>query len=96
MVARLVCRDPSNRRYVFSFAPAAPNFARIGEARLASYRAPIGRIAALPIGSAFDWPRMGTLDTIEREEFRTRYESGEWDAYDTRVEAEGGIALTAQ
>jgi hypothetical protein len=39
---------------------------------------------------------MGTLDTIEREEFRTRYESGEWDAYDTRVEAEGGIALTAQ
>lgn len=95
VTARIVCVDKSGKRQVFFISPVASALTRIGEARVASYRAQIGRIASLPVGSTFSLPSSASaLKVIEREEFRTRYENAEWDARDTRVEAEGGVALT--
>src|SRR5207248_407385 len=50
-VARIVAEDDHGRRITYFISRAAPLGHTLQGAQLASYRAPIGRLASLPLGS---------------------------------------------
>ncbi|HDS9359367.1 TPA: ATP-binding domain-containing protein [Enterobacter chengduensis] len=55
---------------------------------MASYRAPVGRLASLAIGAEFTLPNGTVVEVLERAQLRPNALAGGWDSRDTVVEAE--------
>lgn len=55
---------------------------------LASYRAPVGRLASLAIGAEFTLPNGAVVEVLERARLRPNALADGWDSRDTVVEAE--------
>ena len=55
---------------------------------MASYRAPVGRLASLAIGAEFTLPNGTVVEVLERAQLRPNALADGWDSRDTVVEAE--------
>ena len=83
-IARVKTVDEKGRKtyYICRTTPIT------GIENLASYRAPIGRLAALPLGDEFTLPNGTVVKVIERSEFRPAKLQNEWDSVDTHIDSD--------
>ena len=87
-IARIVVAEDGDTRTYFISRGTPTKPPRDGSA-VASYRSPAGRLAALPVGSDFDFvtPKGArTVEVLERAALRPKVVEGDWDAVDTTVE----------
>jgi len=84
-IARVVvsCEDGSQRTYYICRTTPVTGFSN-----LASYRAPIGRLASLSLGSEFTLPDRTTVEVVERAQLCPLSRADGWDSRDTMVEAD--------
>lgn len=90
-IARILVEDEDGKRRTYYICRATPVS---GFSNLASYRAPIGRLASLSVGSTFRLPNGVSVDVVERAQLRPMYHAEVWDSKDTVVEAEGARPVT--
>ena len=84
-IARVVVADGNGNKNIYYICRTSPVS---GISGLASYRAPIGRLASLAIGSEFTLPSGTVVEVIERSQLRPTLVSDGWDSYGTVVETE--------
>lgn len=85
-IARVVTiteQDETRTYYICRVAPVS------GIKNLASYRAPIGRLASLAIGSELELPNGAILEVRERAELRPVHSASGWDSLGTVLESDG-------
>jgi DNA polymerase III delta prime subunit len=61
---------------------------------LVSYRTPVGRLAALPIGEEFTLPNGEVLEVLERAQLRPKSTNAVWDSISSVIEGDGYGPLT--
>lgn len=84
-IARVVVVDEEGEEKTFYICRTTPVS---GFPNLASYRAPIGRLASLAIGAEFTLPNGTVVEVLERAQLRPNALADGWDSRDTVVEAE--------
>ncbi len=84
-IARVVVMDEEGEERTYYICRTSPVS---GFPNLASYRAPVGRLASLAIGSEFTLPNGTVVEVLERAQLRPAVLSDGWDSRDTVVEAE--------
>lgn len=84
-IARVVAVGSDGKERVYYICRATPV---TGVANLASYRAPIGRLASLPIGGELKLGNGMSLELLEKAEFHPFAQGAEWDSRDTTFEAD--------
>lgn len=99
-IARIVVEDDDGKRKIYFISRATPYRSPSDGSAAASYRAPAGRLASLPIGGELELPAkngMRTLTVIERTLLRPREAAGEWDSINTVIagEAFGPFTITS-
>lgn len=85
-IARVVARDDAGSFITYYICRTTPVTDVPGVPYLASYRAPVGRLASLPVGSTFALPKK-TITVIERATLRPSRDSEGWDSFCREVEA---------
>ena len=92
-IARVVVSDAkgSQRVYYICRATPIPEFTN-----LASYRAPVGRLASLPVGSEFKLPNNNVLEVIGRAQLHPLLTDEAWDSRDTVVESDHFGPITVE
>ncbi len=88
-IARVVVRDEAGEKKTYFIARATPHRMVAGDAMVASYRSPIGRLASLPVGSDHEVRTPGgvrSLEVLERAELRPSLVSNVWDSVDSTLE----------
>lgn len=95
-IARVVVAGDKGKLQIFYVCRASPPSPRIAGAKatFVSYRAPVGRLAAVPVGESLTLP-MGDIEVRERALLRPTNE-GVWDSRDTVVETDDFGPLTIQ
>jgi hypothetical protein len=96
-IARVVTQDDEGQRQTYYITRFTPVQVDGTGAKLVGYRAPLGRLASLPLGShhRIVTPSGGLdLEIVERSEFHPRLEQVGWDSLNTRVLAGDGSART--
>lgn len=83
-IARVIAEAEDGRRTAYYFCRAEQGIPSLG---LVSYRAPVGRLAALPVGEEYIRPDGQALIVVERAQLRPSPLAGAWDAY-TVVQSE--------
>ncbi|MBW0172132.1 MAG: ATP-binding domain-containing protein [Hydrogenophaga sp.] len=91
-IARVVAEDKDGHLTTYYFCRAEQGMVTQG---LFSYRAPIGRLAALPVGDEYVRPDGKALHVIERAQLRPTPLAGAWDAY-TVVQSEDAPTVTIE
>ncbi|MFZ5325218.1 ATP-binding domain-containing protein [Enterobacter roggenkampii] len=84
-IARVVVVDEEGEEKTYYICRTTPVS---GFPNLASYRAPVGRLASLAIGTEFTLPNGTVVEVLERAQLRPNALAGGWDSRDTVVEAE--------
>lgn len=84
-IARVVVVDEEGEEKTYYICRTTPVS---GFPNLASYRAPVGRLASLAIGTEFTLPNGTVVEVLERAQLRPNALAGGWDSHDTVVEAE--------
>lgn len=84
-IARVVVEDEEGEQQTYYICRTTP---MTGFVNLASYRAPVGRLAALPIGSKFTLPKGKVIEVRERAQLRPLSCADGWDSRDTVIEAD--------
>jgi len=84
-IARVVVVDEDGLEKTYYICRTTPVS---GFPNLASYRAPVGRLASLAIGAELTLPNGRIVEVRERERLRPNALSDGWDSRDTIVEAE--------
>ena len=84
-IARVVVVDEKGEERIYYICRTSPVS---GFPNLASYRAPVGRLASLEIGSEFTLPNGMVVEVLERSRLRPAALANGWDSCDTVVEAE--------
>ncbi|HAT2827879.1 TPA: ATP-binding domain-containing protein [Klebsiella oxytoca] len=84
-IARVVVVDEEGEEKTYYICRTTPVS---GLPNLASYRAPVGRLASLAIGTEFTLPNGTVVEVLERAQLRPNALAGGWDSRDTVVEAE--------
>ncbi|HYA41375.1 MAG TPA: hypothetical protein VEF34_08740, partial [Syntrophobacteraceae bacterium] len=84
-IARVVVTDDEGGKKVYYICRTTPV---TGFQNLASYRAPIGRLASMPVGSRLRLPKGNIVEVVERVQLRPLSRPDGWDSRDTIVEAE--------
>lgn len=84
-IARVVVCDDDGNEKTFYICRATPVS---GFSNLASYLAPVGRLASLAIGTEFRLPNGNIVEVLERAILRPASQAEGWDSRDTVVEAE--------
>ncbi len=84
-IARVVVVDEEGEEETYYICRTTPVS---GFSNLASYRAPVGRLASLSIGAEFTLPNGTVVEVLERAQLRPNALADGWDSRDTVVEAE--------
>lgn len=84
-IARVVVVDEEGEEETYYICRTTPVS---GFSNLASYRAPVGRLASLSIGAEFTLPNGTVVEVLERAQLRPNAFADGWDSRDTVVEAE--------
>ena len=84
-IARVVVEDEEGERQIYYFCRGDQGMANLG---VISYRAPIGRLASLPVGDQFRRSDGRELHVLERSQLRPALIADAWDSRDTVFEAE--------
>lgn len=84
-IARVVVIDEEGEEKTYYICRTTPVS---GFPNLASYRAPVGRLASLAIGAEFTLPNGTVVEVLERAQLRPNALADGWDSRDTVVEAE--------
>lgn len=92
-IARVVVVDEEGEERTYYICRTTPVS---GFPNLASYRAPVGRLASLSIGAEFSLPNGKVVEVIERAQLRPATFRNGWDSRDTVVEAEHFGPLTIE
>lgn len=92
-IARVVVEDEDGERQIYYFCRGDQGMANLG---VISYRAPIGRLASLPVGEGFRRPDGRELYVLERSQLRPTALADGWDSRDTVVDAEHFGPLTIE
>jgi len=98
-IARVVVADEEDNRRVYYICRAAPVSVSDEEVRLASYRSPIGRLAALPIGEELVLRRDGeeiALEVLEKAQLHPQLSDQEWDSLNSVLEGEDYGVVTVE
>jgi hypothetical protein len=98
-IARVVVEDDAGNKHTYFVSRFAPVLREAAGAKLVGYRAPLGRLASLPVGAneGFGNPAgVLNLEVIERAEFHPQIDHDGWDSRDTRVHAVDLGPLTVQ
>lgn len=91
-ISRVIAEDEDGQRTAYYFCRAEQGIVNQG---LFSYRAPIGRLAALPVGDEYVRPDGKALLVVERAQLRPSPLAGAWDAY-TVVQSEAAPTVTIE
>ncbi|MCU1089793.1 ATP-binding domain-containing protein [Stenotrophomonas maltophilia] len=92
-IARVVVVDEEGEERTYYICRTTPVS---GFQNLASYRAPVGRLASLAIGAEFTLPNGTVVEVLERAQLRPAALADGWDSRDTVVEAEHFGPLTIE
>ena len=92
-IARVVVVDEEGEERTYYICRTTPVS---GFPNLASYRAPVGRLASLAIGAEFTLPNGTVVEVLERAQLRPAAMADGWDSRDTVVEAEHFGPLTTE
>lgn len=92
-IARVVVSDTQGRQHVYFICRAVPV---PGLTNLASYRAPVGRLASLPIGFEFKLPNNNVVEVLERAHLHPLLTDEAWDSRDTVVESDHFGPITVE
>lgn len=92
-IARVVVLDDNNKQCIYYICRTTPV---AGVPNLASYRAPIGRLASLAIGSEFTLPNGTALEVLERSHLHPVEKAEGWDSQNTLIESEDFGPLTIE
>lgn len=92
-IARVVVADEEGEERTYYICRTTPVS---GFPNLASYRAPVGRLASLAIGAEFTLPNGNVVEVLERAQLRPAALADGWDSRDTVVEAEHFGPLTIE
>ncbi len=92
-IARVVVVDEEGEERIYYICRTSPVS---GFPNLASYRAPVGRLASLAIGAEFTLPNGTVVEVLERAQLRPAALADGWDSRDTVVEAEHFGPLTIE
>lgn len=92
-IARVVVVDEEGEESTYYICRTTPVS---GFPNLASYRAPVGRLASLAIGAEFTLPNGTVVEVLERAQLRPAAMADGWDSRDTVVEAEHFGPLTIE
>lgn len=92
-IARVVVVDEEGEERTYYICRTTPVS---GFQNLASYRAPVGRLASLGIGAEFTLPNGTVVEVLERAQLRPAALADGWDSRDTVVEAEHFGPLTIE
>ncbi|EKQ6357320.1 ATP-binding domain-containing protein [Pseudomonas aeruginosa] len=92
-IARVVVVDEEGDERTYYICRTTPVS---GFQNLASYRAPVGRLASLAIGAEFTLPNGAVVEVLERVQLRPAALADGWDSRDTVVEAEHFGPLTIE
>jgi hypothetical protein len=84
-IARVAVLDEEGRQRVYYICRTTPI---TGVSNLASYRAPVGRLASLPVGTEFALPNGDVVEVVERAQLRPSHLTEGWDSRDTIIEAD--------
>lgn len=84
-IARVAVLDEDGRKRVYYICRTTPI---TGVSNLASYRAPVGRLASLPVGTEFSLPNGDVVEVVERAQLRPFNLAEGWDSRDTIIEAD--------
>lgn len=94
VIARVVAVDQTKRKRVYYICRTNP--VTIESKLLASYKAPVGRLASLSIGDQLQLPNGDLLDVVERTRLRPIRQMDEWDSKDSIYEDEGHGPITIE
>ncbi len=97
-ISRIVAEDDDGGTHVFVVSRFSPPRSLPGM-RLVSYRAPMGRIAALPVGEELEAPIQGKprwLTVVEKVALSPRRDDAAWDSVPSRVVLRDRRALTIE
>lgn len=83
-IARVVVKNDIGQEQTYYICRTTP---LTGFPNLASYRAPVGRLASLPVGAEFSLPNGTTVEVMERAQLRPTVLPAGWDSRNTIVEA---------
>ncbi|MHB1142839.1 MAG: ATP-binding domain-containing protein [Sulfuricaulis sp.] len=83
-IARVVVRNDAGEEHTYYVCRTTP---LTGFPNLASYRAPVGRLASLPVGAEFSLPNGTIVEVMERAQLRPTVLPAGWDSRNTIVEA---------
>ncbi|HHK2702460.1 TPA: ATP-binding domain-containing protein [Pseudomonas aeruginosa] len=92
-IARVVVVDEEGEERTYYICRTTPVS---GFQNLASYRAPVGRLASLAIGAEFTLPNGTVVEVLERAQLRPSALADGWDSRNTVVEAEHFGPLTIE
>lgn len=84
-IARVIVIDKSGQTNTYYFCRAEQGMLNLG---VVSYKAPIGRIASLPVGDSFCLPNGSEIEIVERALLRPELLADGWDSRQTVVESE--------
>jgi UvrD-like helicase C-terminal domain len=84
-IARVVVGDEKGHQQTYYICRTAPV---PGVQGLASYRAPIGRLASLPIGSEFTLPNGNAVEILGRAQLRPSFAQNGWDSRNTILQTD--------
>lgn len=96
-IARVVAKRDDGEKLLFFICRAAPIDISSEKAVLASYRAPVGRLASLPIGSEFELMTPGGtvyLEVLERAELHPALIEDGWDSVNSTLQSQEYGPLT--
>lgn len=86
-IARVVAREMDGTPLTYYICRTTPV---PGIPNLASYRAPVGRLASLPVGTEFELPNGKLVEVVERAQFTPIYPQERWDSLNTVIDSEQG------
>ncbi|MBB5456762.1 ATP-binding domain-containing protein [Paraburkholderia sp. Cpub6] len=91
-IARVIAEDHNGHRTTYYFCRAEQGMANLS---VVSYRAPAGRLAALPVGEEYVGLDGKELIVVERAQLRPSQLTGSWDAY-TVIQSEDASTVTIE
>ena len=98
-IARVMVNDDGESEKIYYICRATPVSMSDDKVKLASYRSPVGRLAALPVGEkrTLILPRGDqTIEVLEREKFRPTVVGQEWDARNSVFEGHNHGPITIE